>query len=179
MLMFLKLVCSLRGLLLCKRETSEAGACDMHSEFSKAQRTQEAAGFVQLAGAGELCCVLQSCCAYQVRESIEAAGRDARWEFSKAALFERTQHMAEVCACLAGMVDTVAGLYQFMGPQLKAVTGDPQVRPGHGAASHVTASPGSFHGQNRFHVPVHVKRSSSTRHNSLGKMHIQIEQGLE
>ena len=63
----------------------------------------------------------------QVRENIEATGRDARWEFSKAALFERTQHMAEACACLAGMVETVAGLYQFMGPQLKAVTGDPQV----------------------------------------------------
>ncbi|KAK9825454.1 hypothetical protein WJX81_002895 [Elliptochloris bilobata] len=62
----------------------------------------------------------------QVRDNIEATGRDARWEFSKAALFERTQHMAEVCACLAGMVETVAGLYQFMGPQLKAVTGDPQ-----------------------------------------------------
>ena len=62
-----------------------------------------------------------------MRESIEASGRDARWEFSKAALFERTQHMAESCACLAGMVETVAGLYQFMGPQLKAVTGDPQV----------------------------------------------------
>ena len=65
-----------------------------------------------------------ACC--QVRENIEATGRDARWEFSKAALFERTQHMAEACACLAGMVETVAGLYQFMGPQLKAVTGDPQ-----------------------------------------------------
>ena len=63
----------------------------------------------------------------QVRESIEATGRDARWEFSRAALFQRTQHMAEVCGCLAGMVETVAGLYQFMGPQLKAVTGDPQV----------------------------------------------------
>ena len=63
----------------------------------------------------------------QVRENIESTGRDARWEFSKAALFERTQHMAEACACLAGMVETVAGLYQFMGPQLKAVTGDPQV----------------------------------------------------
>ena len=63
----------------------------------------------------------------QVRENIEATGRDARWEFSKAALFERTQHMAEACACLAGMVETVAGLYQFIGPQLKAVTRDPQV----------------------------------------------------
>jgi len=67
----------------------------------------------------------------QVRESIEASGRDARWEFSRAGLFERTQHMAEACACLAGMVETTAGLYQFMGPQLKAVTGDPQAR-GHG-----------------------------------------------
>lgn len=159
-------------------KTTEAGACDTHWEFSKAQRTQEAAGFVQLAGAGELCFVLEICCAYQVRESIEAAGRDARWEFSKAALFERTQHMTEVCACLAGMVDTVAGLYQFMGPQLKAVTGDPQVCPWHGAASHVTASPGSSYGQNRFHVPVHVKRSSSTCHGSLGKMHMQTQQGL-
>ncbi len=74
-----------------------------------------------------------------MRESIEASGRDARWEFSRAGLFERTQHMAEACACLAGMVETTAGLYQFMGPQLKAVTGDPQAR-GHGVRIFVDGS---------------------------------------
>ena len=33
----------------------------------------------------------------QVREKIEISGRDARWEFSKQMLFERTNFM--VCAC--------------------------------------------------------------------------------
>ncbi len=33
----------------------------------------------------------------QVREKIEISGRDARWEFSKQMLFERTNFMVRAC----------------------------------------------------------------------------------
>ena len=33
----------------------------------------------------------------QVREKIEISGRDARWEFSKQMLFERTNFMVWAC----------------------------------------------------------------------------------
>lgn len=37
------------------------------------------------------------------REKIEASGHHARWEFSKALLFEKTNHVAEVSFALRGM----------------------------------------------------------------------------
>ena len=59
----------------------------------------------------------------QVRETIEASRRYARWEFSRSMLFERTQHMALVCRDLSEMVDTVDDFFKFLGPELKAVVG--------------------------------------------------------
>jgi hypothetical protein len=101
-------------------------ACHTRSKHNRLGLEQRSGWYLDLARC-QPCTAAQRVPA-QVRESIEASGRDARWEFSRAGLFERTQHMAEACACLAGMVETTAGLYQFMGPQLKAVTGDPQAR---------------------------------------------------
>jgi hypothetical protein len=63
----------------------------------------------------------------QVREDIEASNRDARWEFNRGVLFERTGAMADVCGDLADMVETLDSYHQFLGPELKSVTGDPQV----------------------------------------------------
>lgn len=63
----------------------------------------------------------------QVREKIEVSGRDARWEFSKPMLFERTNYMAEICSDLSEMVEIVDDFHKFLGPELKAVTGDSQV----------------------------------------------------
>ncbi len=63
----------------------------------------------------------------QVREKIEMSGRDARWEFSKPMLFERTNYMAEICSDLSEMVEIVDDFHKFLGPELKAVTGDNQV----------------------------------------------------
>uniref|UniRef100_A0A383W4S5 Dynein-1, subspecies f n=1 Tax=Tetradesmus obliquus TaxID=3088 RepID=A0A383W4S5_TETOB len=60
----------------------------------------------------------------QVREKIETSGRDARWEFSKATLFARSNYMAEVCGHLSEMVEIVDDFFKFLGPELKAVTGD-------------------------------------------------------
>jgi dynein heavy chain len=61
-----------------------------------------------------------------VRERIEASGRDARWEFDRKRLFERTTYMASVCADLRRVVEVVDDFKRFLGPELKAVTGDPQ-----------------------------------------------------
>ena len=63
----------------------------------------------------------------QVRERIEVAGRDARWEFPRGAMFSRSSHIAGVCTDLSAMVATVAELRTFLGPQLKAITGDTAV----------------------------------------------------
>ena len=60
----------------------------------------------------------------KVRERIEASGRDARWEFNKAVLFGRSSHMAAACADLEAMVDAVDDFFRFLGPELKAVTGE-------------------------------------------------------
>lgn len=58
-----------------------------------------------------------------MREKIESSGRDARWEFSKATLFARSNYMADVCGQLIEMVEIVDDFYKFLGPELKAVTG--------------------------------------------------------
>ena len=34
---------------------------------------------------------------FDVRAKIEASGRDARWEFDRKRLFERTDYMASIC----------------------------------------------------------------------------------
>ena len=63
----------------------------------------------------------------QVREKIEVAGREPRWEFNKTALFERSAHIADVCAHLLAALDTYHGLRQTLGPKLEAMTGNCQV----------------------------------------------------
>ena len=60
----------------------------------------------------------------QIREKIEVSGRDARWEFDRKRLFEQTNYMASICGDLKGLVESVEGYKKFLGPELKAVTGD-------------------------------------------------------
>lgn len=60
----------------------------------------------------------------QVRERIETSGRDARWEFNKGTLFSCSNYMAEVCGNLMEMVEVVDDFFKFLGPELKAVTGE-------------------------------------------------------
>lgn len=64
----------------------------------------------------------------KVRERIEASGQHARWEFPKNMLFERTGHIAANLKELKFMVETVDDFFKFLGPELKAVTGDTEVR---------------------------------------------------
>ncbi len=64
------------------------------------------------------------CTLLQVREKIEISGRDARWEFSKQLLFARTNYAADICRDLIEMVELVDDFFKFLGPELKAVTGE-------------------------------------------------------
>ena len=59
----------------------------------------------------------------EVREKIETSG-NARWEFNRKELFDRTDYMASICGDLRGMLEAVDGFHHFLGPQLKAVTGE-------------------------------------------------------
>ncbi|KAI8922930.1 hypothetical protein BC831DRAFT_55734 [Entophlyctis helioformis] len=63
---------------------------------------------------------------FQVRERIEQSGRDQRWEFDRKKLFEQTNYMALRCADLFEIAEVMEQFYSIFGPELKAVTGDPQ-----------------------------------------------------
>ncbi|KAI9009714.1 dynein heavy chain and region D6 of dynein motor-domain-containing protein [Gaertneriomyces semiglobifer] len=63
---------------------------------------------------------------FQVRERIEQSGRDQRWEFDRKKLFEHTDYMALRCADFFKIAEVMEQFYSIFGPELKAVTGDPQ-----------------------------------------------------
>lgn len=63
---------------------------------------------------------------FQVRERIEQSGRDQRWEFDRKRLFEQTNYMAQRCGDLFEVAEVLEQFYNIFGPELKAVTGDPQ-----------------------------------------------------
>ena len=64
----------------------------------------------------------------KVREHIEVSGQHARWEFPKTMLFERTGYIGDILKELKFMLETVHDFFKFLGPELKAVTGDTEVR---------------------------------------------------
>ncbi|KAJ3321068.1 Dynein heavy chain 10, axonemal [Boothiomyces sp. JEL0866] len=63
---------------------------------------------------------------FQVRERIEQSGRDQRWEFDRKKLFEHTNYMSLRCGDLYEIAEVMDQFYSIFGPELKAVTGDPQ-----------------------------------------------------
>ncbi|XP_076804944.1 dynein axonemal heavy chain 10-like [Clavelina lepadiformis] len=63
---------------------------------------------------------------FDVRAKIEASGRDARWEFDRKRLFDRTDYMAGICQDLHKVAQVLEEFYNIFGPELKAVTGDPK-----------------------------------------------------
>lgn len=63
---------------------------------------------------------------FSVRERIEQSGRDQRWEFDRKRLFEQTNYMAARCADLYEIAEVMEQFYSIFGPELKAITGDPQ-----------------------------------------------------
>nr|WAW84832.1 axonemal dynein heavy chain 10 [Halisarca dujardinii] len=60
-----------------------------------------------------------------VRAKIEASERDARWEFDRRRLFEQTDYSGSICQDIHNVVQTVEEFHNIFGPELKAVTGDP------------------------------------------------------
>lgn len=45
---------------------------------------------------------------FDIRAKIEASGREARWEFDRKRLFERTDYMANICQDLADILQVGA-----------------------------------------------------------------------
>ena len=63
---------------------------------------------------------------FKVRERIEQSGRDQRWEFDRKKLFDQSNYMVLRCADLYEIAEVMEQFYSIFGPELKAVTGDPQ-----------------------------------------------------
>jgi dynein heavy chain len=61
---------------------------------------------------------------FRMRKRIEDSGSDHRWEFDRKALFGRTDYMSEICANILEIVEALDHFRVFLGPELKAVTGD-------------------------------------------------------
>ena len=59
-----------------------------------------------------------------MREKIEQSGTDRRWEFNRQKLFDQTGYMVKICEHLLEVAMTIEQFSQFLGPELKAVTGD-------------------------------------------------------
>ena len=60
----------------------------------------------------------------QVRQRIEESGTHIRWEFDRKRLFEQTNYMARTCADLYEVATVLDQFHKFLGPELKAVTGE-------------------------------------------------------
>ena len=60
----------------------------------------------------------------QVRTTIEESGTHTRWEFDRKRLFEHTNYMAKVCGDLYEVAVVLDEFDKFLGPELKAVTGE-------------------------------------------------------
>lgn len=58
------------------------------------------------------------------RKKIEETGSDHRWEFDRKALFGKTDYMGEICDNILEIVNAIDHFRVFLGPELKAVTGD-------------------------------------------------------
>ena len=61
---------------------------------------------------------------FRMRKQIEDSGSDHRWEFERKALFGKTDYMSDVCGNILEIVEALDHFKVFLGPELKAVTGD-------------------------------------------------------
>lgn len=61
---------------------------------------------------------------FRMRKRIEDSGSDHRWEFDRKALFSKTDYMSEICANIIEIIEALDHFRVFLGPELKAVTGD-------------------------------------------------------
>ena len=63
-------------------------------------------------------------CYLRVRLRIEKDEGDHRWEFDRKRLFDKTSYMAKICTHLHEVATVLDQFQKFLGPELKAVTGD-------------------------------------------------------
>jgi dynein heavy chain len=61
---------------------------------------------------------------FRMRKRIEDGGSDHRWEFDRKALFSKTDYMSEICSNILEIIEALDHFKVFLGPELKAVTGD-------------------------------------------------------
>lgn len=61
---------------------------------------------------------------FRMRKRIEDSGSDHRWEFDRKSLFGKTDYMAEICSNFLEIMGSLDRFHKFLGPELKAVTGD-------------------------------------------------------
>jgi dynein heavy chain len=61
---------------------------------------------------------------FRMRKRIEDSGSDHRWEFDRKALFSKTDYMSEICGNILEIIEAIEHFRVFLGPELKAVTGD-------------------------------------------------------
>src|SRR6218665_573376 len=59
----------------------------------------------------------------QVRAKIESSGRDARWEFDRKRLFERTDYMSTICQDLFNVAEVLEEFHNIFGAEMVSVTG--------------------------------------------------------
>ncbi|CAJ1068269.1 LOW QUALITY PROTEIN: dynein heavy chain 10%2C axonemal [Xyrichtys novacula] len=63
---------------------------------------------------------------FEVRAEIEETNSYPRWEFDRKRLFEKTDYMSSVCQDLYNVLMVLEEFSNILGPELKAVTGDPK-----------------------------------------------------
>jgi dynein heavy chain len=61
---------------------------------------------------------------FRMRKRIEESGSDHRWEFDRKELFSKTDYMSEICSNILEIIEAIDHFRVFLGPELKAVTGD-------------------------------------------------------
>ena len=60
---------------------------------------------------------------FRMRKRLEDTN-DQRWEFDRKPLFGKTDYMSEICANILEILEALDHFKVFLGPELKAVTGD-------------------------------------------------------
>lgn len=61
---------------------------------------------------------------FNIRAAIEESYGEARWEFDRKILFEKTDYMIEICKDLGNFAEITQEFKNIFGPELKALIGN-------------------------------------------------------
>ena len=61
---------------------------------------------------------------FRMRKRIEDSGSDHRWEFDRKTLFGKTDYISDICSNILEILEALDRFRVFLGPELKAVTGN-------------------------------------------------------